>query len=66
MLEGDDDDDDNKDFIDVDGDGGPSARKLARPKDGEVRWWMTSVTFDSNRQREDVYDWADVGGGCGY
>ncbi|KAL1405531.1 hypothetical protein Q8F55_009169 [Vanrija albida] len=62
MLEDGDDEPDVKDEIDVDGDDAAAPPpKIPRPGGGEVRWWMTSVQFDSNRQREDVYEWADVG-----
>lgn len=39
------------------------SRSLARPTDGEVKWWVIAVvTKGLGKEKEEEYRWHDVGG----
>ena len=44
---------------------GPSNwAKLARPKSGEVRWWVNGFDVDRDGNKDRIYLWNDIGGQC--
>lgn len=57
------DDDEDEDDMDVDGgEGSVNAwRSLARPGNGEVKWWIMGVV-EKGKRREEQYGWNDIGG----
>ncbi|OCF36876.1 hypothetical protein I316_01473 [Kwoniella heveanensis BCC8398] len=43
------------------GSGTKKLRRMRRPDNGEIRWWVTGIEVDKDGSRDDVYGWAEVG-----